>query len=338
MIESAVNLNILEILKYPEAISRLRIISTVRYDELNKIAGPISNLLYHYHEDILHFLGDSEQLKATLEENDIKYEEIEPLEVNIVKDFSLLRVLIYKALRRFFTQKGFTWDLRKKNEVFLTNPRSSKLVKDVKKKYKVNLIHEIRGKESDITLTVHEGFRYKINLMEDILTLTIRPKVTPLIQADLSSLKPGADIVCICKLDCPFKPICTKIPRKKIIIGTYNLLDKAYNICPEGFRSLVEVTDKITGNSYEIPTHTIHIEAHPTLISKIGVYREFRKISLKRTAYRTKVGLALLYYLSEGKDEIKIKMGNDTLVISAIPIEGVIEVDEDVWERYRVED
>mgnify|MGYP000282916033 CR=1 FL=1 len=173
--------------------------------------------------------------------------------------------------------------------------------------------------------------------MGETPTLVIRRKVTPLIQADLSSLSSMSSIVGVCKLRCPFKAVCKKIPRKKIYVDSYSKLDKTYDICPEGYRELVEITDK-SGKSYEIPAHVIHVEASTALMSRIGVYKKFRSIAIKWSEEWSTITQALLYYISEGRDRIKIDIGRVTLVISAIPIEGKVEVDKDVWKKYRIED
>ena len=337
MVNEKAYLNVFPIMKYPNTVNRLEILSPLRYDELNAIIGHISNLQYYNHENILYFIGDAKSLKASLDEVNVEYNEIDPLNVDIERDFHIMRVLIYKALRRFLTRIGFMWDPRRKNVVFLIRPETG-LAKEINKKFKVEFIHDLTGvhKGQFKTITVYEGFRYKLDLVNGDPILTIFPRVTPLIKANSASLSPGTGVVCLCNVKCDFKQICRKLPRKKLIVDNFTELSKESLLCPEGYKKLVKIVDK-SKKSYEVPSHTIHIEAHPAIMRRLGVYKLFRNLSLKRTHERTKVMQALLHYLSKGEEAIKIKMGEDieALVIKAVPIEVKVEEDEDVWEKYR---
>jgi len=103
-------------------------------------------------------------------------------------------------------------------------------------------------------------------------------------------------------------------------------------------RSLVKLIDN-RRRVYEVSERVIYIEAHPTTIKAFGsgAYKEFRRLSLKRTSYKLRTLMALLYYISEGNNTIKIPVGDDPegIVINSIPsIQTIIDKSE-VWKEYR---
>ncbi|RLE91089.1 MAG: hypothetical protein DRN04_13605 [Thermoprotei archaeon] len=318
-------------------VNVLKIISNLSYDELNQILMHIRDTYYYYHEKNLYFIGSKDSVVNALRENFVCFEEMEPRPLSFSgNDINILRVLIYKAFRSFLTRKGFAWDPRKRNEVFIACP-NPKLEAEVYKIYRVKLISSIVGENLNI-LRVHEGFRYKLDIIDGVPALTLFPKVTPLIKAPNNPVE--MDVIFTCYIPCPWKgKRQCRLPRKKVKVLKTEHLNKEYIFCPENVsRSLVKLIDN-RRRVYEVPEHVIHIEAHPTAIKALGseAYKEFRRLSLKRTSYRLRTLMALLYYISEGNNTIKIPVGDDPegIVINSIPsIQTIIDKSE-VWKEYR---
>ena len=70
----------------------------------------------------------------------------------------------------------------------------------------------------------------------------------------------------------------------------------------------------------------------------VGVYKFFRSIAIKQSKDWSRIMQALLYYVSNGSDEIRINIGDVALVIDSTPVEVSVEVDRDVWSKYKVAD
>ena len=288
-------LNIFPIIEYPKKISKVRIYSEIGYDKLNETIGSIKNLTYYYYQKDLYFLGDHEKLTEALKNNNINYEnKIEEIEVDINNDFIILRPLIYKSLRWYFNSRGFIYDFRRKSVVFSSE-----------NKFTYNLNNK---------LYVHEGFNYKLDIIAKKLVLTIFPRIVPTIPVEnFENLKEGDEIVFICKFVCNRKGSKCKLYRKKISIKFIEPTEE-YRICNNKKEALIKIIDKMDKN-YKIPAHTIHREANPRIIRELGVYREFRNISLKPTGKRFDALKKLIERLKNSKKQIKVKIGNEYLII-----------------------
>jgi len=329
-------INTLPIRKYPTMVNILKIISNLSYDELNQILMYIRDTYYYYHEKNLYFIGSKDSIINALQENSVSFEEMEPRPLSLSgSDVNIFRVLIYKAFRSFLTRKGFVWDPRKRSEVFITCP-NPKLEAEVYKTYHVKLINNIVGENLNI-LRVHEGFKYKLDTIDGVPALTLLPKVTPLIKAPNNPVE--MDVIFTCYIPCPWKgKRQCKLPRKKVKVLKTEHLNEEHIFCPKNVsRSLVKLIDH-RRRVYEVPEHVIHVEAHPTVIRALGseAYKEFRRLSLKRTSYRLRTLMALLYYISEGNNTIKIPVGDDPegIVINSIPSVQTIIDKSEVWKEY----
>ena len=170
-------INVLFIRKYPTTVNSVKITSNLSYDELNQILMHIHDTYYYYHKKNLYFIGNKDRIINALQENFVCFEEMKHKPLNFTgNDINIFRVLIYKAFRLFLTRKGFTWDPRKKGEVFIACP-NPKLETEVYKVYRVKLVSKIVGENLNI-LRVHEGFRYKLDIIDGVTALTLLPKGT----------------------------------------------------------------------------------------------------------------------------------------------------------------
>ena len=224
-------INALFIRKYPTMVNVVKIVSNISYDELNHILMHIRDTYYYYHEKNLYFIGSKDNIINALRENFVCFEEMEPRPLSFSgNDINILRVLIYKAFRSFLTRKGFAWDPRKRNEAFIACP-NPKLEVEVYKTYRVKLINSIVGKNLNI-LRVHEGFRYKLEIIDGVPALTLFPKVTPLIKAPNNPVE--MDVIFTCYIPCPWKgkrPC--RLPRKKVKVLKTEHLNKEHIFCPK---------------------------------------------------------------------------------------------------------
>jgi len=337
-IPAKVFINTLFIRKYPTMVNVVKIISNLSYDKLNQILMHIRDTYYYYHEKNLYFIGSKDDIIDALQENFICFEEMKPRPLSFSgNDINIFRVLIYKAFRSFLTRKGFVWDPRKRSEMFIACP-NPKLEAEICKIYHIKLINNIVGENLNI-LRVHEGFRYKLDIIDGVPALTLFPKVTPLIKAPDNPVK--MDVAFICYTSCPWKgkrPC--RLPRKKVKVLEVEHLNKEHIFCPKDVhRSLVKLIDN-RRRVYEVPEHVIHVEAHPTAIKALGseAYKEFRRLALKRSSYRLRALKAMLYYISEGNDTIEIPVGDDPegiVINSTLCTHRVIDKSE-IWKEYRV--
>ena len=273
----------------------------------------------------------------------MSFEELEPISLYFSKTPSIntnvFRVLIYKAFRSYLVRKGFTWDPRRRNEAFITRP-SFKLKNEIYEKYRVELISIIVSEDLNNVLYVHEGLRYKLDLIDEVPALIVFPKVTPFIRAtDDDIVEKNIIFSCHASFQWKSRGVC-KLPRKKMKISSMEYTGREHILCPTNVdKRLVKLVDD-KGRNYEIPRHVIHVEAHPAVIRALGyeTYKEFRRLALKRTYDRLKTLMALLHYISEGSNIIKISVGDDPegIIITSTLNTHTIADRSEVWKKYRI--
>ncbi len=336
-------INMLEVTKFPEKIHAIKILSDMSYNELNNLISTTPYTYYFFHEKILYFIGYKNNVIDLLNKGDVIFEELEDIPaVDIInRKFNIFRVIFYKSFRSYLISRGFTWDYRRKNVAFVSKP-NPKLKKEISNAFDIKLINTFFSRDSSILL-IHEGFRYKLDLVEGKLMLTIFPRVTPLVKTKDYSDIINNDIVFVCRRACPW--ITMKLCRflgKKIRVEKIKYLSRDYLYCPEYVedRKVLQIID-VKGRTYEIPRHVIFLEARPSTIRRLGidVYRAFRKLALKNTQQRLNALNALLYYLSNGGNCINIRVGddNEAISISAKILSLPLIERDDVWKKYALE-
>lgn len=281
-------------LQIKELPTSMNIIKTdVNYPDLNQIMGSLFHVTYHLVSKRLYFIGDKSEVEAQLASNDFEATLIGSTEVDIKKNWHIVSIIFYKAIRFFLMGKGFVWKPRIKNEVFILNPNLYGNTQLVHKLFNINQ-EELR---------VHEGFRYYLDFIGSVPVLSMIPKVTPTLRVSGSSLP--REVTILCEKDCEVRDSC-KLPKKKIRVSEYEIFQAASGFCPHS-TSYVAILSK---RQYVVPWHTLHLEAHPRTIKQRGFYGGFRKIALKPNWRKRELLRTFANLLSDNSDEIVIPVGD----------------------------
>ena len=272
----------------------MNIIKTdVNYPDLNRIMGSLFHVTYHLFSNRLYFIGDESEVEAQLASNDFEATFTGSIEVDIKKNWHIISIILYKAIRFFLMRKGFVWKPRVKNEVFILNPE---LYDDTQ------LVHKLFNINQE-ELRVHEGFRYYLDFIGSAPVLSMIPKVTPTLRVLSTSLP--REITILCEKHCEVRDTC-KLPKKKIRVSEYKIFQDDSGFCPHS-KSYIAILGK---RQYTVPWHTLHLEAHPSTIRQRGFYRDFRRIALKPNWRKRKVLITFADLLSDNLDEIVIPVGH----------------------------
>ena len=281
-------------LQIKELPSSMNIIKTdVSYPDLNQIMGSLFHVTYHLLSNRLYFIGDASEVEAQLASNDFEATFIGNTEVDIDKNWHIISIILYKAIRFFLMRKEFVWKPKIRNEVFILNPELHGSTQLVHKLFNINQ-EELR---------VHEGFRYYWDFIGSAPVLSMIPKVTPTLRVSRSSLP--REVTILCEKDCEVRGSC-RLPKKKIRVSEYEIFQDDSGFCPHS-KSYVTILGK---RRYIVPWHTLHLEAHPSIIKQRGFYRDFRKIALKKNWSKRNVLRTFTDLLSDNSDEIVVSVGH----------------------------
>ena len=98
-------INAIEAIHYPPSVNRFRAQTPVSFSELGNI---LRGVLFWYHNNILYFLEEKEEIKKKMVDAGLSIEELEtqPISLKDEETRNVLTMLSYKATRFFFRQKG----------------------------------------------------------------------------------------------------------------------------------------------------------------------------------------------------------------------------------------
>ncbi|MCK4734247.1 MAG: hypothetical protein KAT65_17470 [Methanophagales archaeon] len=152
--------NLLHAIKFPE---KMNVIQTDidDYNELNEI---IRGIPKHLKSKKLFFFGDVDEIYKTLEENAYKAEISEPIRINvqlISEYWDILSVLFYRAIKSFLREKGFYLH---KNLVYMV--RHDEIEEN-----------PLIRKDNIDNYYIHEGFEYKLHLLDKKVFLSLTPRI-----------------------------------------------------------------------------------------------------------------------------------------------------------------
>lgn len=87
-------------LQIKELPTSMNIIKTdVNYPDLNQIMGSLFHVTYHLVSKRLYFIGDKSEVEAQLASNDFEATLIGSTEVDIKKNWHIVSIIFYKAIR-----------------------------------------------------------------------------------------------------------------------------------------------------------------------------------------------------------------------------------------------
>jgi hypothetical protein len=161
-------INSLRLKEFPTLVNTLE--TNIQYLQLNQILGPVRTICYHLFGGKLFFVGDIEITSDILRGHGFSVSNIKSVNLDLIKHWETLRVVFYKALRFFFESKNFVWKPKRRNQVFIVEP----------KKYNdMTLVHELVNNNNE-KLIVYEGFRYFLEFIDEEPVLSVIPKVKPI--------------------------------------------------------------------------------------------------------------------------------------------------------------
>jgi len=152
--------NLLLAKKLPE---RINVIQTDidDYREMNKIVKGIPK---HLEFKKLFFFGDTDEIYQILTDNSSDAEILDPIEVNeqsIYEYWNILRVLFYSAINKFLRGKGFYFHKQLAYMVEFDDFGETPLIRE----------------DDWYNYYVHEGFDYKLHLLNQKVFLSLIPHV-----------------------------------------------------------------------------------------------------------------------------------------------------------------
>jgi len=324
------------IIEYPKVLHRLRVSDPVTYIQICNILKNCRNITFHYHEKIIYIVGDPEVVMEKLKANGISFSREESVEVDLEKHFEILRIILYKAIRSFIKHKGFVWRPDKQTSAFVSHIADDEQ-NSVGQMYGVYMVRRLTPATSFGTeFYIHEGFDYTIEKVGESLFLTLRLKVTPLVKTNLGQVRPMMKLITACHRECELKGLLCPLPLWKSTITSAEVTSTNPGWCPyaQAWAKLID----IKGKELITPAHTLNIESNPHHIRALGLYREFRKFSLKNDPFKIKTLKALLSYLASGREELWIRVGGNIggLKVDVALKEVKVEVFPDAWQAYIV--
>ena len=326
---SSVLSNFLPVLNYPTTLKRIRMDGPMPYQDLNACLRFARMIHYHIYGNHLYFAGASETVQALLKANGMLFQPEEPLQIVLKDHLEILRVILYKAFRFFAQRKGFAWKPHKQTTLFATNILNRDKER-IKNQFAFEFVHMLRGNERT-WVYVHEGFAFKLEQIGQQLSMVFLPKVTPLLGILPEQLHPRMDLAPAChKQDCEVRASC-RLAQKKITVIRFDVTMEKPWWCPYAERTLL-VTD-ISDKVYQVPAHTLHLETNSHIIRRVGVYKQFRYVSMKNNWGKTQALRAILSYLADGGSPIRVPLGDDPegfqIDAELKPVE--VEEEPDAW-------
>jgi hypothetical protein len=169
--------NSLLLKEYPKTFKTMDI--NINFIQLNQILGPFREVCYYLYGGKLYFLGDEQIVSAVLKNQSFKISSISSIELDLLKDWEIIQPIFYKSLRFYFLQHNFAWKPKRRNQLFVLEPKEFD---------GSQLVHEIYNSSGE-RLIVYEGFHYWLEFLEDKPILTLLPKVKPILSPK-SKLEP----------------------------------------------------------------------------------------------------------------------------------------------------
>jgi hypothetical protein len=320
------------IIEYPKTLYRIKINDPLTYTQVNEALKTCKNVTFHYHEKTLYIVGDPEVVIEKLRNTGTSFSKEDPIEVDLERDFPVLRIILYKAFRSFLKRKGFVWKPEKKTSAFVSHIADDEqnLLSQL---YGIRMVRRLTASVGT-ELYIHEGFDYIIEKKGQSLFLTLLLKVTPLIKTDLGQVRPGTKMVTACHKECELKGTICTLPLWKSIIVSAEAAQTSPGWCPYA-QAWVRLID-IKGKELVVPAHTLNIESNPHQIRRLNLYEQFRRFSLKNDFFKTKTLKALLSYLTSGRKHLWVKVGKDIGAMKVDVTLREVQVEEvpNAWEAY----
>jgi hypothetical protein len=326
---SSVFSNFLPVLKYPEALQRIRIESSIEPLKIRTALRFAESVQYQFVGNEIFFLGAAETVRSHLKANNISVQLEEPLGFKLQDHFDILRIVLYKAFRYFAQRKGFAWKPHRQTVLFASNIDGNEQQR-IKNEFGFQFIHVLNGYQQAV-MHAHEGFVFKLELIGEDLFMVVLPNVTPLLGIAPHQLHPGMNIAPAChKWDCEVRASC-RLVQKKISIQSFEIVKERPWWCP--YAEATIVAKDASGKTCKLPAHTVNLEANSVTIRKAGVYRGFREVSLKNNLLRLQALRAILSYLGGGSSRIAIPVGDepDGFQIDCELKQLKAEVQPDAW-------
>ncbi|MGA2973116.1 MAG: hypothetical protein ABSE39_10940 [Candidatus Bathyarchaeia archaeon] len=328
---SSVLLNFFPVVKYPTILQRVRIENPIETAELNaslRFAQPVH---YHVHGTEIFFAGSAETVHSHLKASNINFNIEEPISISLRDHFDVLRIILYKAFRYFAQRKGYAWKPYHQTVLFASNIANGDQQR-IKNEFNFEFVHVLMG-YGQARLHVHEGFTFKLERIDQDLFMVILPNVTPLLAINTDRLHPNMNIAPVChKLDCEVRASC-KLAQKKVRLVTFDLTKEKPWWCP--YAEATILAKDVSGKTYWLPAHTIHLEANPHMIRQTGAFKEFRAVALKNNQWKLQSLRAMLSHLANGGSRIIVPVGDDPegFQIDCELKQTEVEVQNDAWKN-----
>jgi hypothetical protein len=249
--------------------------------------------------------------------------------MKLQEHFEVLRIILYKAFRYFAQRKGFAWKPYRQTLLFASNIDSNEQQR-LKNQFGFEFVHLLIGYQQT-PVHVHEGFAFKLEHIGQDLYMLILPNVTPLVGIRPDQLHSKMNLAPAChKWDCEVRASCM-LAQKKVNVLTFELVKEKPWWCP--YAEATVLVKDICGKTYWLPTHTIHLEANSHMIKQMGVYKEFRAISLKKNQSKLNALRSILSYLGTGGSRIIVPVGDEPegFQIGCELTEVQVETQPDAW-------
>lgn len=157
--------NLLQTTEFPEKMNVMKI--EIEYEVLNSILKN-SEISYHLKSDKIYFFGNSNTMSELLKEKGYPSEILNPIYINadcIQYHWDIVRVLFYKVTECFLRQKELYFHPRRRNTFYVVNID--------------NWVDgtPLIGKNQRNGYYVHEGFEYKLHLINKSVFLSLAPLI-----------------------------------------------------------------------------------------------------------------------------------------------------------------
>jgi len=298
--------NAIEAIHYPTSVNRFRIQTQVSFSELGSTLRGVS---FWYHNNILYFLEEKEELKKRLVDAGLHLEELEiqPISLKDAETRNVLRILSYKAIRYFFRQKGLICGkIGKRGSYFRNLCLIPKPIQTIGSQPRVGQLHQ--------------SMDFYLDFVKDKFLLFLIPKVKLLVPlSDILSY----NLLQIQNQPCCFVALCNEYCQSRCFLPRVVLApspdepNKNYfdvlsekEICPESRDVRLFVRDGII-----LPEKALFLLSSSRQQGKLGLSQHF--ISFQAYRYAGTIRGELFDFVNNlaENDEILIQLASDQNLI-----------------------
>lgn len=299
-------INAIEAIHYPTSVNRFRVQTPVSFSELGNM---LRGVCFWYHNNILYFLEEKEEIKKKMVDAGLSIEELEtqPISLKDEETRNVLTMLCYKATRFFFRQKGLICGKIGKRGSYFRN---------------VCLIPEpiqTIGSHPRIG-QLHQSMDFYLDFIKDKFVSFLIPKVKLLVS--LSNIL-SHNLLQVQNEPCCFVALCDEYCENRCFLPRVTLApspdepNKNYfevlskkEMCPKSRDVRLFVRDGIV-----LPEMALFLLSSPRQQRKLGLSRRF--VSFQTYRYTGRVRSELFDFLNTLAD-------NDEIIIPLTPDQNLI--------------